>query len=118
MARRSARAAPLAAKWRKLAEGRCAEKGERLTPARLAVYAELLAFAKNAQAEGVTEKEPYRTQLEFARLNFLAQIYLAELQKRARLKEEDFQKYYEENRAEYEERRVYAIYIDYSDNPG
>lgn len=43
MARRSARAAPLAAKWRKLAEGRCAEKGERLTPARLAVYAELLA---------------------------------------------------------------------------
>ena len=49
MARRSARAAPLAAKWRKLAEGRPqpaafrAEKGERLTPARLAVYAELLA---------------------------------------------------------------------------
>ena len=36
-------AAPLAAKWRKLAEGRCAEKGERLTPARLAVYAEMLA---------------------------------------------------------------------------
>ena len=82
------------------------------------VYAELLAFAKNAQAEGVTEKEPYRTQLEFARLNFLAQIYLAELQKRARLKEEDFQKYYEEHRAEYEERHVYAIYIDYSDDPG
>ena len=42
MARRSARAAPLAAKWRMLAEGRCAEKGEQLTPARLAVYAELL----------------------------------------------------------------------------
>jgi len=35
-------AAPLAAKWRKLAERRCAEKGERLTPARLAVYAEML----------------------------------------------------------------------------
>ncbi len=82
------------------------------------VYAELQAFAKNAQAEGVTEKEPYRTQLEFARLNFLAQIYLAELQKRVRLKEEDFQKYYDEHRAEYEERHVYAIYIDYSDDPG
>ena len=82
------------------------------------VYAELLAFAKNAQAEGVTEKEPYRTQLEFARLNFLAQIYLAELQKRAQLKNEDFQKYYDEHRSEYEERRVSAIYIDYSDDPG
>ena len=82
------------------------------------VYAELLAFAKNAQAEGVTEKEPYRTQLEFARLNFLAQIYLAALQKRVQLKEEDFQKYYEDHRTEYEQRHVYAIYIDYSDDPG
>ena len=82
------------------------------------VYAELLAFAKNAQAEGVTEKEPYRTQLEFARLNFLGQIYLAELQKRVRFKEEEFQKYYEDHRPEYEERHVYAIYIDYSDDPG
>jgi len=43
VARQSASAAPLAAKWRKLAEARCAEKGERLTPARLAVYAEMLA---------------------------------------------------------------------------
>ena len=42
MARRLASAAPLAAKWRRLAEERCAEKDERLTPARLAVYAELL----------------------------------------------------------------------------
>lgn len=33
----------LAVKWRKLAEGRCADAGERLTPARLAAYAELLA---------------------------------------------------------------------------
>lgn len=39
----SSRKAPrLAAKWRKLAEARCAEKGARLTPARLAVYAEML----------------------------------------------------------------------------
>ena len=30
------------AKWRKIAEERCAEQGERLTPARLAAYAELL----------------------------------------------------------------------------
>ena len=38
-----AKAPQLAAKWRKLAEERCAEKGERLTPARLAVYTEMRA---------------------------------------------------------------------------
>ena len=43
MASRVTKTSPLAAKWRKLAETRCAEKGERLTPARLAVYAEMLA---------------------------------------------------------------------------
>ena len=42
MAKPPAPAAPLAAKWRELAEARSAEKGQRLTPARLAVYAELL----------------------------------------------------------------------------
>ena len=53
MARRSARAAPLAAKWRKLAEGRCAENGERLTPARLAVYAEMRACGRPLSAYGL-----------------------------------------------------------------
>ena len=33
--------AKLPAKWKKLAEQRCAERGERLTPARLDAYAEL-----------------------------------------------------------------------------
>ena len=50
MARRLARAAPLAAKWRKLAEWRCAEKDERLTPARLAVYAEMRACGRPLSA--------------------------------------------------------------------
>ena len=42
--------APLAAKWRKLAEDRCGERGERLTPARLAVYAEMLAHDRPLSA--------------------------------------------------------------------
>ena len=42
--------APLAAKWRKLAESRCAAGGERLTPARLAAYAELLASKRPVSA--------------------------------------------------------------------
>ena len=50
MARQPAKTAPLAAKWRKLAESRCAEKGARLTPARLAVYAELLACGQPLSA--------------------------------------------------------------------
>ena len=50
MNRRSARAAPLAAKWRKLAERRCEEKGARLTPARLAVYAEMRACGRPLSA--------------------------------------------------------------------
>ncbi len=50
MAIRSASTAPLAAKWRKLAEVRCAEKGERLTPARLAVYAEMLTHDRPLSA--------------------------------------------------------------------
>ena len=50
MARRSVGTARLAARWRKLAEGRCAEKGERLTPARLAVYAEMLACGRPLSA--------------------------------------------------------------------
>ena len=39
----SLKAASIAAKWRKLAEARCEAAGERLTPARLAAYAELVA---------------------------------------------------------------------------
>ena len=50
MARRSARTAKLAAKWRELAERRCAERGERLTPARLAAYAEMLACGRPLSA--------------------------------------------------------------------
>ena len=34
------------AKWQKIAEERCAERGERLTPARLGAYAELLASGR------------------------------------------------------------------------
>ena len=37
------RNARIPAKWRKIAEARCTEQGARLTPARLAAYAELLA---------------------------------------------------------------------------
>ena len=50
MARDATTAPKLAAKWRKLAESQCAAAGERLTPARLAAYAELLACKRPVTA--------------------------------------------------------------------
>ena len=50
MARHAATVPKLAAKWRKLAEARCAAANERLTPARLAAYAELLASDRPVSA--------------------------------------------------------------------
>ena len=50
LANPAATAPPLAAKWRKLAEARCAAAEERLTPARLAAYAELLASKRPVSA--------------------------------------------------------------------
>lgn len=50
MPKSSVAEASLPAKWRKIAETRCAEAGQRLTPARLAAYAELLASNKPVSA--------------------------------------------------------------------
>lgn len=50
MAKQSTKAAPLAVKWRELARKQCAEKGERLTEARLAVYAEMVSLGRPLSA--------------------------------------------------------------------
>ena len=83
----------------------------------LRVYAGLLGFKKRAEAEGLPEKEPYRTQLDFIRLDFFAQTYIRELSKTIAATEEEFQAYYDANPAQFEERTVSAIYIDYSLDP-
>lgn len=49
-AKESPKSAPLSADWRGLAENRCRAQGERLTTARLAAYAELLAGKKALSA--------------------------------------------------------------------
>ena len=83
----------------------------------LRVYAGLLGFKKLAETEGLPDKEPYRTQLDFIRLDFFAQTYIRELSKTIAATEEEFQAYYDANRAQFEERTVSAIYIDYSLDP-
>ena len=50
MAKQSTRAAPLELERRELAKKRCAEKGERLTEARLAVYAEMVSLGRPLSA--------------------------------------------------------------------
>ena len=59
---------PLASKWRKLAEARCAMAGERLTPARLAAYAELLARGRPVSAYGLIALLEDRQQRKIAPL--------------------------------------------------
>ena len=74
MDKRSARAAPLAAKWRKLAEGRCAENGERLTPARLAVYAEMQACGRPVSAYELLALLEQRQERKIAPLTVYRQL--------------------------------------------
>ena len=74
MANWSARAAPLAVKWRKLAERRCAEKGERLTPVRLAVYAEMLACGRPLSAYQLIALLEQRQERKIAPLTVYRQL--------------------------------------------
>ena len=74
MANQSPKAAPLAAKWRKLAEVRCAEKGERLTPARLAVYAEMLACGRPLSAYELLALLEQRQERKIAPLTVYRQL--------------------------------------------
>ena len=83
----------------------------------LRVYAGLLGFKKRAEEEGLPDKEPFKTQLEFIRLDFFAQVFIRELSKSVMITEEDYQKYYDANKTQFEERSVSAIYIDYSLDP-
>ncbi len=78
------------------------------------VYGELLGFAKMAEKEGIPEKEPYKTQLAFARMNFLAQVYLSRLSSLLKVTDEDLLNYYEANKSDFEEFKVSAIYIDFA----
>ena len=80
MSRPSAKSARLAPKWRELAEARSAEKGERLTPARLAVYAELLACDRPLSAYELIALLEQRQERKIApltvyrHLNFLMRV--------------------------------------------
>lgn len=58
----------LSAKWRKIAEDRCAERGERLTPARLSAYAELLSSKQALSAYDLIARMERKTDRKIAPL--------------------------------------------------
>ncbi len=68
MIKAAEKTAKLAPKWRKLVETRCLETGERLTPARLAVYAELLACDRPLSAYQILARLEQRQERKVAPL--------------------------------------------------
>ncbi len=77
-------------------------------------YAELLALSKLAEKEKTAELEPYKSQLAFLRMNFLAQTYVDHLSRQIHPSQEDLLKYYNEHKSEYEEASVRGIYVAFS----
>ena len=76
------KSARIAAEWRSLAETRCRELGERLTPARLGAYAEMLAAKGALSAYELIERLEKRQKRKIApltvyrHLDFLTRVGL------------------------------------------
>ena len=77
----------------------------------------LLTVNRLADEAGMPEKEPFKTQLWFNTINFMAQAYLQQINSTLQIGEEDVKAYYDEHKGEYEEKRVSAIYLDYDPLP-
>jgi peptidyl-prolyl cis-trans isomerase C len=81
-------------------------------------YAQLLVLARMAEKEKIADEEPYKGQLAFLRMNYLAQSYLDRTNKRIKPSQEDYLKYYDEHKADYEEGKVRDLYVAFSPNAG
>lgn len=77
----------------------------------------LLTVSSLAEEEGMTEKEPFKTQLWFNTINFLSNAYLAQINSKLEIGADDVDEYYAAHKGEYEEKRVSAIYLDYDPLP-
>jgi peptidyl-prolyl cis-trans isomerase C len=80
-------------------------------------YGELVALFKLAEKEKLADQEPFKGQLDFLRMNFLAQSYIEHLSRTIDVSQQDFLNYYNEHKADYEEATVRAIYIAFSTTP-
>jgi parvulin-like peptidyl-prolyl isomerase len=77
----------------------------------------LLTVSALAEEDGLRDKEPFKTQLWFNEINFLANAYLSQINSTLEFSDQDFLDYYEQNRGQFEEKRVSAIYLDYDPLP-
>ena len=77
----------------------------------------LLTVSRLAEEQGMTEQEPFKTQLWFNTINFLANAYLAQINSTLKIESQDVNAYYEQHKGEYEEKRVSAIYLEYDPLP-
>ena len=84
----------------------------------LSLMHNLVGTASAAEKENLLEKEPYKSQWHFTRLNFLANVYANELGRTITVSDEELRDYYEQNKARYESVRVSAIYINYTPQVG
>ena len=80
-------------------------------------YGYLQALATLAEEVNMLDKEPFKSQFEFNRLNFLAQTYLSQINSTLEITEEDKRSFYEENKGKYAQVRVSMIALDYSPVP-
>jgi len=83
----------------------------------LETFGYLQALAKLAEDENVLEVEPYKSQFEFNRTNFLAQIYLTMINSTLEINDEDVDAYYEQHKNKYTQLRLSAIYLNYTPIP-
>ena len=77
----------------------------------------LLTVNRLAEEQGMVDKEPFKTQLWFNTINFLANAYLSQINSTLEINEDDVRQYYAEHKGDYEEKRVSAIYLDYDPLP-
>lgn len=80
-------------------------------------YRQLLGLVKLAEKEGLPDKEPYRSQLEYYRMQALAGFYTQNMTRNLNVPNQENLNYYAEHKDEYEEVKVSAIYVEFSPNP-
>jgi hypothetical protein len=78
----------------------------------------LLALARKGEQAKVDEKEPFRDQWLFLKMNFLANAYISYLNTQVRITQEEIRELFEKSQADYEEAMVRAIYIAFSRSGG
>ncbi len=77
----------------------------------------LQALAILAEQDGMLEKEPYKTQLQFTTVNFLASSYLQKFGASIQVTDADRRAFYDANLATFQEVQISAIYINYTPVP-